>query len=56
MSCFEAFVGAPPLLPSLWMTRLPPVIIDDDGQGANSVESGGDEDNGNDNLLFAKRS
>jgi hypothetical protein len=30
------------------MTQLPHVIIDDDGQGANSAESGGDKDNGND--------
>jgi hypothetical protein len=51
---FEAFVGAPPSLPSLWTTQLPPAIIDDDGQGANSAESGGDEDNGGDDLLFAK--
>ena len=36
------------------MTRLLPVIIDDDGQGTNSAESGGDEDNGNDDLLFTK--
>ena len=53
-SCFKAFVGAPPLLPLLWTTRLPPVIIDDDGQVANSAESDGDKDNGDENSLFAK--